>query len=219
MLRARNNLYVSAGASHLPLNLTLDTTLLADGFHELTAVAYEGTSVRTQTRVSRSVQIQNAPLTASLATPLRGTNAALEATLQFTVTANTNGIARIELFTTGVSVGIATNQAAANFALAATSLGLGLHPFYVVVTDNLGKMCRTQTQWLRIVTFNLTLSGVPPALSWPANAGSDYEILATTNLTNAFLPVATVLASNGVGLWLLPEWGATNAWFRVRSAP
>ncbi len=223
VLRARNNLYVSAGASHLPLNLTLDTTPLADGFHELTAVAYEGTSVRTQTRVSRSVQIQNTPLTAALATLVGGSNTALEATLQFTITAYTNNLAHVELFTTGGSVGAATNPAAATFALAATSLGLGLHPFYAVVTDRLGKTYRTQTQWLRIVNtetpFNLTLSGIPLTLSWPALAGRQYEIRSTTNLANTFQPVASVLASNCVGLWPLPASGAANAWFRVRSAP
>ena len=48
-LRPRNHLYVTAGASRLDLDFTLDTRTLADGYHELTAVAYEGSHVRTQT--------------------------------------------------------------------------------------------------------------------------------------------------------------------------
>ena len=223
VLRARNNLYLTSGASHLPVNFTLDTTTLADGFHELAAVAYEGTSVRTQTRVARSFRAQNTPLTATLTALVGGTNTALEATLQFTVAAATNDIARIELFTTGGSVGVATNQSAADFALAAASLGLGLHPFYAVVTDNSGNAYRTETQWLRVVNtetpFNLTLSGQPPALTWPALAGRNYEILTTTDLASPFLPVSTVLASNCAGVWPLPDTGVASGWFRVRSAP
>ena len=42
-LQPRNHLYVTAGASQLALTFPLDTTRLADGFHELAAVAYEGT--------------------------------------------------------------------------------------------------------------------------------------------------------------------------------
>ena len=72
----------------LPVNLVLNTIQLADGFHELSAVAYEGTSVRTQTRVSRTIQIQNTALAATLTPLLAGTNATLEMPLTFSVTAN-----------------------------------------------------------------------------------------------------------------------------------
>ena len=65
-LRPRNHLYVSSGAASLPVSFVLDTTRFPDGFHQLTAVAYEGTSVRTQTRISRTVRIQNTALTATL---------------------------------------------------------------------------------------------------------------------------------------------------------
>ena len=42
-LQPRNHLYVTAGAASLALTFPLDTTTLADGYHDLTAVAYEGT--------------------------------------------------------------------------------------------------------------------------------------------------------------------------------
>ena len=54
-------------------------------------------------------------------------------------------ISRIELFSTGGSVGVATNQAAAVFAVSAADLGLGLHPFYALVTDQAGHRYQTQT--------------------------------------------------------------------------
>ncbi len=43
-LEPRNHLYVTAGASSLSLTFPLDTTTLPDGYHTLTAVAYEGSN-------------------------------------------------------------------------------------------------------------------------------------------------------------------------------
>ena len=65
-LRPRNHLYVTAGASALGADFTLDTSALADGYHELTAVAYEGSHVRTQTRATLPVVIQNTSLSATI---------------------------------------------------------------------------------------------------------------------------------------------------------
>ena len=48
-LQPRNHLYVTAGVNSLAVTFPFDTTRLADGFHELTAVAYEGSDMRTQT--------------------------------------------------------------------------------------------------------------------------------------------------------------------------
>ncbi len=100
-LRPRNHLYVSSGAASLPVSFVLDTTRFPDGYHQLTAVAYEGTSVRTQTRISRNVRIQNTSLTATFTPLLAGTNATLDMPLQFAVTASATNISRIELFSTG----------------------------------------------------------------------------------------------------------------------
>ena len=65
-LEPRNHLYVTAGVSSLNLAFTLETTNLADGYHELTAVAYEGSHVRTQTSAAVPVRIQNSSLSATL---------------------------------------------------------------------------------------------------------------------------------------------------------
>jgi hypothetical protein len=101
--------------------------MLSDGSHELTAVVYEGSHVRTQARVTQNVRVQNTPLSATF-TPLAGaSNTVLNFTLLFSVTANTNTISTIELFTTGGSVGVVSNLASATFAVAATNLGIGLH--------------------------------------------------------------------------------------------
>lgn len=219
-LRPRNHLYVSAGATLLPVSFVLDTTRLPDGFHELDAVAYEGTSVRTQTRVSRTVQIQNTTLAATLTPLLAGTNATLEMPLQFAVAANTTNIALIELFSTGGSVGAVSNRPAAVFSVASASLGLGLHPFYALVTDTLGNRYQTGTAWVRLIaSIQLSITGPPLTLTWPAIPGRQYEILTTTNLAAAFQPVASVIASNSVAQWPVSAPGGAAGLCRVRLAP
>ena len=100
-LQPRNHLYVSAGAQELNVAFLLDTAQLSDGFHELTAVAYEGTHVRTQGRTSLPIQVQNTSLTAEL-TLLDATDTApVEGSFHIQVSAGTNNVSSIRLFSTG----------------------------------------------------------------------------------------------------------------------
>jgi uncharacterized protein (TIGR03790 family) len=219
-LRPRNHLYISSGAASLAVNGVLDTTRFPDGFHQLTAVAFEGTSVRTQTRISRNVRSQNTVLTAALAPLLAGTNATLDLPLQFTVTANANNIARIELFSTGGSVGVSSNQASVVFTVPSAALGLGLHPFYALVTDTVGNQYQTQTDWVRLVpSFQLSISRPPLTLSWSTIPGLGYDVLATTNLASPFQTVTSLLASSTVIQWPIPTPAATAGYYRIRLSP
>src|SRR5206468_1725095 len=97
-MQPRNHLYIRAGATNLGLTFPLDTTALADGFHDLTAVAYEGSSVRTQARISVPVQVQNSGLNATLTlVDLTPTNS-VQGTYHIQVAANTNNVSAIRLF-------------------------------------------------------------------------------------------------------------------------
>jgi uncharacterized protein (TIGR03790 family) len=218
-LQPRNHLYVTAGVTNLSFTFPLDTTALADGSHELTAVVYEGSHVRTQARVSQNVRVQNTPLSASFTTLAGASNTVLNFTLLFSVVANTNTISTIELFTTGGSVGVVSNLSSATFAVAATNLGVGLHPFYAVVTRSDGKQYRTGTEWIRIggsePPFGLTLTAPPPVISWPATAGRLYEVLSATNITDMFQLRASVTPSNSPGLWIDTITGVTQQFYRV----
>jgi len=222
-LQPRNHLYVAAGVTNLAVAFPLDTAALADGHHELTAVAYEGSHVRTQTPVTQMVIVSNTPLSAVFATLVGDTNAALEATLVFSVTANTNTIASIELFSTGGSLGVVTNQASAKFSVVGPNLGSGLHPFYAIVTAVSGARYRTETKWIRLVNaespFSLAITGPPPQLSWPALAGRQYDILSADDLTQNFQLRQTVLPTNGIGHWRDDVSNVSNRFYRVRSAP
>jgi uncharacterized protein (TIGR03790 family) len=222
-LQPRNHLYITAGVTNLVLPFALNTTNYADGYHELTAVAYEGSHVRTQKRVSQSVRIQNTPLATTFTCLLCDTNTGLEATLQFLVAANTNTITRIELFSTGGSWGVVSNQPSATFSLAATNLGLGRHPFYAFVTRNDGKQYRTETKWIRLVgdepPFALAIAAGSPTVSWPATAGRRYEILSATNATDVFMLRDAVTPTNSPGQWSETNNSSPQRLYRVRSAP
>jgi hypothetical protein len=150
-LQPRNHLYVTAGASQLAFTFPLDTTKLADGFHDLTAVAYEGSHVRTQTRITLPVQIQNSPLSATLTLlDLAGT-APVQGTYHLQVAANTNSVSAISLFSNGGLLAALSNQPTATFTVNGLTLGAGLLPFYAQVQTASGAQYRTQTQWVRLV--------------------------------------------------------------------
>jgi hypothetical protein len=221
-LQPRAHLYFSAGLTNLLVPFPFNTTAHANGFHQLTAVGYEGSHVRTQKSVSQTVLIQNGPLGASFTTPFGGSNVAVEATLPFTVVANTNSVTNIQLFSTGGLLTNVTGQSSATFYVPGTNLDLGLHPFYAIVTTSAGQQFRTATIWLRLVgadsPFQLSISRPPPTLSWPATSGRSYDILATTNLTNAFLVRTSVVPVNTPAQW--PDTAPGNrVFYRVRTSP
>jgi hypothetical protein len=210
-LQPRAQVYLRSGAGSLPVQFTIDTTGFADGFHDLTAVAYEGTSVRTQTRVQETVQFRNTALSATFAACGADTNG----NLLFDLAANATNIARIELFSTGGSVAVAANQAS---PLAAPSalLGVGLHPFHAVVTDATGHQYQTPTVWEQIPALKLSVAGPPQALNWPAITGRQYSVLAATNLGGAFQDVGTVLATNAQAQWTITAPAVGAVFYRVR---
>jgi hypothetical protein len=217
-LRPKNHLYVASGANPLAVNFACDTTQLPDGYHQLIAVACEGTSVATQTRVTRNVVIQNTALTATLTAQAVGTNAAPAQSWQFTVAASTTNLSRIELFGTGGSLGVATNQAAAVFVLSAAYFGVGWQPFYAIVTDQAGHRYQTATLWYYLPPITLSLAGKPMTLSWPAIAQRQYEVQISTNLMAGFQTLTTITATNTWAQWPI----ATNsraAFYRVRLDP
>ncbi len=150
-LRARNHLYVTAGATGLGGTFPIDTTQLPDGYHELTAVAYEGSNVRTQTRVTTNIVVMNTPLSAVMTLPDLQDIASVLGTYHIQVTANTNNISTISLYTTGGILNTASNVSSATFVVNGPNLGVGLHPFYALVQTTTGLRYRTQTHSVRLI--------------------------------------------------------------------
>jgi uncharacterized protein (TIGR03790 family) len=145
-LQPRNHVYVRAGATNLVLTFPLNTTTLADGYHELTAVAYEGSHVRTQTRATLPVFVQNTSLSAAMTLLDLSDPSPVQGTYHIQVTANTNNVTAISLFTTGGLLATVPNQSTATFTINGPSLGVGLHPFYALVQTSAGLQYRTQPQ-------------------------------------------------------------------------
>jgi hypothetical protein len=151
-LQPRNHLYVTAGATRLGCTFPLDTAQLADGFHQLTAVAYEGSHTRTQTRVPLPVVLRNTTLDATLTLLDLGDIVPVEGTYHIQVTANaTNDISSIALYTTGGILATVTNQSTATFQVGGASLGVGRHPFFALVRTGSGQSYRTEMKWVRFV--------------------------------------------------------------------
>ena len=151
-LQPRNHLYVTAGVTNLSLMFPLDTTRVPDGFHILTALAYEGSSVHTQTRASLPILIHNSSLSATLTFLDLTTPALVQKIYHVRVAVNTSPISAIRLYSTGGLMAKIINQSASTFTVNGSFLGPGLHPFYALVDPPSGPSYRTDTTWVRLVS-------------------------------------------------------------------
>jgi len=220
-LASRNHLYLTAGGTNLDLTFLFDTAAYPDGHHELTAVAYEGSSVRTQTRATDRVRIRNTPLEATLRCPVGQTEFAVEAAVPFDVVANRTDIDRIELFGTGGRLAGMTNAQTAAFALPGTELGAGQHSVVAVVVASDGARYQTAPFEFRLlgpeVPVAVAISPSPPMLFWTSVYGRTYEVLRGATATNIGDVAATLTASStGIASWRIPMPLGTARFYRVR---
>ena len=103
-----------------------------------------------------------------------------------------------------------------DFSIVGTNLGLGLHPFYALVTDTSGHQYQTQTVWYRLFpAITLTLAVQPAVLSWPATPGSQYAVQSATNLLAGFQTLATLTATNSLAQWPVSHQAGTE-FYRVQ---
>jgi hypothetical protein len=149
-LQPRNHLYLTTGLTTLIATTLLDTTALPDGYHELTAVAYEGSSIATQTTGTLPIQIRNTSLSATITLLDLGDIGSVQTTYHVRVVANTNTVTTISLFSTGGALWTATNQPSVTFSVDGVTLGAGLHRFYALVQTSDGLQYRTDTKWSRL---------------------------------------------------------------------
>ena len=142
------------------------------------------------------MQIQNTSLTATLAALPAGNNATFDQQLQFTVMANATNIARIELFSTGGSVDVITNQATAVFDISASFSGTGIASLLRAGhRPNRESLSNAGDLLSHFSTITLTLTGTPPTLAWTAISGRQYDVLFTTNLAVPFETLTTISAT------------------------
>lgn len=221
-LRPRGHLYLSTGLKSLPGTAIVQTTGFPDGEHELAAVAYSGDHVQTQTRASVKVQIQNTQLIADLALTSGAASTLVGFPLQFTVSANSEALAKTELFSTGGLAQTATGGQRV-FEIDTVRLGAGLHPFYALVTNQSGDQYRTATTYVRLIDpsapeapFELTVDDAG-RLTWPATAGRTYEVLKAASLQDSFRPTAEITATNSPVQWTDSAGTLVTSFYRVRT--
>jgi hypothetical protein len=165
--------------------------------------------------------VRNGAVSATLTPSLTASNIAVEAPLQFEVSANTNLVDRIELFSTGGLLASVSNVSSITFSVTGNNLGVGLHPFRAVVTAGTN-VYQTEPCFIRLLavepSFPISLSLAPIRLTWNAVAGRRYDVLSTTNLILPFSVRETVVATNTAPVtWTETESGPER-FYRVRVA-
>jgi hypothetical protein len=148
-LQPRNHFYVAAGVHELRFAFPFDTAGLADGHHLLTAVAYEGSHLRTQTHASVPVVIRNSSLSATLVLNTTNETVRLSSLCSARVEATATDVKVISLHSTGGEIGRIDNSQTATFDVPGTVLGVGLHPLYALVETGSGDKYRTGIRWIR----------------------------------------------------------------------
>jgi uncharacterized protein (TIGR03790 family) len=226
-LRPRAHLYVGAGQKNLPVQFSLATGVFADGYHCLTAVAYEGTHARTQARISRNVQIRNTSLSADLTLLSGASNTLATVPIVVFVKANATQISKIELFSTGGSLQSITGVTESRFTVDPGVLGAGLHPFYAMVSSSGDTQYRSATVWVRILNtsdpeppFELAIRQSPCQLDWSATAGRTYEVLASDEPAGTYLQLGAVTPTNSPAIWPISNllFPGDMRLYRVRTA-
>jgi hypothetical protein len=100
--------------------------------------------------VTVPIQIQNNSLSATMMLLDLTNQAPVQGTYHIEVTANTNTVSSITLYSTGGALGTVTNESDVTFQVEGTNLWDGLHPFYAIVATLDGHEYRTQTQWIQL---------------------------------------------------------------------
>ena len=122
MVTARATVFLSEGRTKLTASYSLDTTVLADGPHELMVVAYEGTAVRTQGRVTIPFVVDNHSVACAITNPPACGTALLSGSITAHVQAS--AATSVEFYVEGKLLA-STNALPYVFLFAATNYGVG----------------------------------------------------------------------------------------------
>ncbi len=150
VLSARATAFFTVGTTHLVANAFLDTTNYADGPHELTWIAYEGTAVRTETRQQIPLIVSNTSLSVSITSPPRYHLVSMGQIVTVDVSAVSGAtVTSIVLMAEGKAVEEAT-ASSGSFTLATTNYGPGALSLFARAYDTAGAVAQSSDQVLRI---------------------------------------------------------------------
>jgi uncharacterized protein (TIGR03790 family) len=209
-LRPRAHLYLAHGTTNVDITFPLDTRELADGYHTLEVVGYEGTHVQTQTRLAADVMVRNTGLEATLEIAGGATHVALDSEIPFRVIANGTNIASIELLGNGGVLAVVEGASEARLSLpAATLLGAGSHRFQARVIARDGGQFVTAPQTVLIdgaqPQYEIAIGPPRVTLEWPAVFGRTYQVFGGLEPWSASNLITSITATNG---WI--SWRDTN---------
>ena len=122
VLSARATVFLSEGRTNLVGTYSLVTTNIADGPHELTAIVYEGTAVRTQGRVTIPFVVDNNAIACAITNPPTDGTALLSESVTAYVQAS--AVTSVEFYVEGKLMA-STNAPPYVFSFAATNYGVG----------------------------------------------------------------------------------------------
>ena len=140
-LRAQGMLFIHEGLASLSDTWAIDTTDLPDGPHEVTAVAIEGSAVRSRKHVRIPFLVDNHALACVLTLPEAGLPYLRGRPLPFAVTATPDGapITNLTLRINGRPITNATHTATWSGTIPTDDLGAGSWQLEVLAEDNTGK--------------------------------------------------------------------------------
>lgn len=122
VMSARATVFLSEGETNLSAGYSLNTANLSDGPHELTAVAYEGTAVKTQGRITIPFIVDNNTNTCAITNPPTGGTALLSESVTAYVQAPS--ATSVEFYVEGKLLA-STHATPYVFLFAATNYGVG----------------------------------------------------------------------------------------------
>ena len=144
---------------NLSVRFPIDTRELSDGWHELACVAYEGSCVRTQTRVNLPVFVNNSSWNTTFSiTEFGSSNSPLtlnSATYHARVMADSTNISAIHLYGPGGLIATAHTQADVVFPIDSSFFGPGTHRFYSIIEKADGSSYRTEEATVRFANSHL----------------------------------------------------------------
>ena len=125
VLTARGKVFVKAGSTNLSASLELITTNLADGPHVLTAVAYEGSGVRAQGRMSIPFIVRNNTAVCEVTNPADASTLLLGETVTAHVYASAAApVTSVSFYVEGKLLAV-TGSAPYVFLFSTTNYGVG----------------------------------------------------------------------------------------------
>ena len=168
--------------------------------------------------------IVDAPPVVTITNPAIGTVFSSPANVTFQATATSPGgsVTNVQFL---VGSNVVSNRTTAPFAATTGNLSAGSYTLAAIASDNLGVQTTNSTAISVVTPVPITLSALPASpgrfqFSYGANAGLNYVIQKTTNLSSSvWLPIATNQATGNPAIFVDTQATNSPGYYRVGRVP